>query len=60
MNHAVTLSHLRLGAAAAAILVLTGCATTANNPQDPLEGYNRAMFSFNDAVDRFYPGLVYK
>ncbi len=52
MNHAVTLSHLRLGAAAAAILVLTGCATTANNPQDPLEGYNRAMFTFNDAVDR--------
>jgi len=52
MNYAVTLSHLRLGAAAAAILVLTGCATTASNPQDPLEGYNRAMFSFNDAVDR--------
>ncbi|HAB65718.1 MAG TPA: ABC transporter, partial [Pseudomonas sp.] len=37
MNYAVTLSHLRLGAAAAAILVLTGCATTASNPQDPLE-----------------------
>ncbi|MGH8854750.1 MAG: MlaA family lipoprotein, partial [Telluria sp.] len=27
------------------------CAT-AQNPQDPLEKYNRAMFSFNDAVDR--------
>ena len=37
-------------AAAAAMLALTGCAST--NPQDPLEGYNRAVFSFNDAVDR--------
>src|SRR5690606_15484148 len=38
-------------------LLLGGCAST--NPQadgddnrDPLEGYNRAMFSFNDSVDR--------
>lgn len=38
---------------AAALLTLSaGCATTASNPQDPLEGYNRAMFSFNDGVDR--------
>lgn len=28
------------------------CATTAHNPVDPLEGYNRAMFSFNDKLDR--------
>ena len=52
MNNAVMLSRLRACAAAAAVLVLTGCATTASNPQDPLEGYNRAVFSFNDAVDR--------
>ena len=26
----------------AAVLLLTGCATS-NNPKDPLEGYNRAM-----------------
>lgn len=52
MNYTNTLSHMRLCAAAAAVLVLTGCATTANNPQDPLEGYNRAVYSFNDAVDR--------
>lgn len=52
MKHTVTLSRLRACAAAAAVLVLSGCATTANNPQDPLEGYNRAVFSFNDAVDR--------
>lgn len=29
----------------------TGCATTAN-PNDPLEGYNRAMFGFNEQVDK--------
>lgn len=33
-------------------LVLTGCASTANNPKDPWEGYNRAIYSFNDTVDR--------
>ncbi|RZJ85296.1 MAG: VacJ family lipoprotein [Massilia sp.] len=38
-------------AAIAAALLLTGCATT-KNPQDPLEGYNRAVYTFNDAVDR--------
>lgn len=32
-------------------LALSGCATT-RNPQDPLEGFNRAMFTFNDAVDK--------
>ena len=30
---------------------LTGCAST-NTPGDPLEGMNRAVFSFNDTVDR--------
>ncbi len=33
------------------VLLGSGCATT-NNPDDPLEGYNRAMFSFNDTADR--------
>lgn len=33
------------------VLLATGCATT-NNPDDPLEGFNRAMFTFNDAADR--------
>jgi len=32
-------------------LLLGGCATT-NNPNDPFEKFNRAMFTFNDAVDR--------
>jgi phospholipid-binding lipoprotein MlaA len=31
-------------------LALGGCAT-GNNPQDPFEGFNRAMFKFNDALD---------
>jgi phospholipid-binding lipoprotein MlaA len=31
---------------------LTGCATPPRNPQDPLEGFNRAMFNFNDKVDQ--------
>lgn len=38
---------LALGAA----VLLSGCATTAN-PKDPFEKFNRAMFSFNDTVDR--------
>ncbi|MCX7896986.1 MAG: VacJ family lipoprotein [Rhodocyclaceae bacterium] len=29
---------------------LTGCAST-GNPKDPLEGFNRAMFAFNEGLD---------
>jgi phospholipid-binding lipoprotein MlaA len=42
----------RLGAIALAAAALTGCASTSNNPNDPLEGFNRTMFSFNDTVDK--------
>ena len=31
---------------------LGGCATTANPIDDPLEGYNRAMFGFNEQLDK--------
>ena len=31
---------------------LGGCATTGGNSNDPLESYNRAMFGFNDGVDK--------
>jgi phospholipid-binding lipoprotein MlaA len=32
---------------------VSGCATTAaDHPQDPFEGFNRAMFSFNDGLDQ--------
>lgn len=30
---------------------LGGCATTANNPKDPFEGFNRVMFSVNEGID---------
>jgi phospholipid-binding lipoprotein MlaA len=29
-----------------------GCATTANDARDPFEGFNRAMYSFNDGFDQ--------
>jgi len=38
----------------AVLACLGGCATTGYNPNDPLEGYNRAMFGFNDGVDRAF------
>lgn len=44
--------RLLLSALATLMLVgLTGCATTANNPKDPYEGFNRAMFSVNEGID---------
>jgi phospholipid-binding lipoprotein MlaA len=42
----------RVAPLAMAAVFLGGCATTARNPDDPLEGYNRAMFSFNEQVDK--------
>ena len=38
--------------ATALLAGLSGCASTANNPKDPIEGFNRAMFSFNDGLDK--------
>lgn len=53
MTHVLrTARRVPASAAVAAMLMLTGCASTATNPQDPFEGYNRAVFRFNDAVDR--------
>ena len=42
---------LRAALAACALAAAAGCATTASDPRDPLEGYNRAMQSFNDFAD---------
>jgi len=39
-----------LAVSLAAVSVLGGCATS-GNPKDPIEGFNRAMFSFNDGLD---------
>lgn len=41
----------RVVVAAIAISALGGCATTANNPKDPYEGFNRAMFAVNEGLD---------
>ena len=35
----------------AAIGLLSGCATTANNPKDPLEGANRVMYDVHRGID---------
>ena len=32
---------------------LCGCATTAKDPQDPLEGWNRGVQTFNDNLDNY-------
>lgn len=37
--------------AVAVACLLGGCATS-GNPKDPIEGFNRAMFGFNEAVDK--------
>ncbi|MEY3201061.1 MAG: hypothetical protein RIR70_611 [Pseudomonadota bacterium] len=41
----------RSAALLAACALLSACASTAN-PRDPLESYNRAMFGFNEDVDK--------
>jgi len=35
-----------------ASLALGGCASTAHNPKDPFESFNRSMYQFNDTVDK--------
>ena len=32
---------------------LNGCATTATNPDDPWEGWNRGTMEFNDTIDEY-------
>ncbi|MET3130360.1 phospholipid-binding lipoprotein MlaA [Oxalobacteraceae bacterium GrIS 1.11] len=41
----------RIGLTLAIATAMSGCATS-SNPKDPLEGFNRAMFKFNDTVDK--------
>lgn len=40
----------QLGVAACAAVFLAGCATS-GNPKDPIEGFNRAMYSVHDGID---------
>lgn len=39
-------------AAVASAWLLSGCASTSGDPRDPIEGFNRAMFSFNEGLDK--------
>lgn len=45
------MSWKRWGAALVLAAGVSGCATTADRSQDPLEPFNRAMFQFNDGLD---------
>jgi phospholipid-binding lipoprotein MlaA len=46
------LARARSALLAALLAASAGCATTGNgDPRDPLEGFNRAMFAFNDGFD---------
>ncbi len=38
-------------AAALVLALAAGCATTNGDPRDPLEGFNRSMYAFNEAFD---------
>ncbi len=49
-----TLTSIYRAGLLATLLIVSGCATTtqSGDVNDPLEGYNRAMYSFNDHADR--------
>jgi phospholipid-binding lipoprotein MlaA len=48
---AFLMAPLRLLLALAVFAQLAGCATS-GDPRDPIEGFNRAMFTFNDGLDK--------
>jgi len=52
MKNTLMQSGARIAAIALALAVLSGCATTHADPRDPLEPFNRAMFEFNDTLDK--------
>lgn len=45
--------HPRRSLWLALVLALAGCATTKNDPRDPLEGWNRRVQSLNDTMDDY-------
>jgi len=51
----ITLTSMFRAGLLASLLIVSGCATTgqSGDVNDPLEGYNRAMYSFNDHADTF-------
>ncbi len=46
--------RLKVTAVTMLIVVMTGCASTNgyNDPRDPIEGFNRVMFEFNEILDK--------
>ena len=52
MNNILSPSRATLVAFVSGVALLAGCTTRLANPDDPLESYNRAMFSFNERVDK--------
>jgi phospholipid-binding lipoprotein MlaA len=47
-------NKLRVMLITAAIVAMTGCASTSgySDPRDPIEGFNRVMFQFNEVLDK--------
>ncbi len=51
MNSKAMVKHLKSLLAAMAMAGLLGGCATSGNPKDPIEGFNRAMFAFNEGLD---------
>lgn len=51
MKTRITIQISKMALIAAAAGLLGGCATS-GNPKDPIEGFNRAMFGFNEGLDK--------
>lgn len=56
MTHSTSISRRTLNGGRLALVVVLGAAlggcATSGNPKDPLEGFNRAVFQFNDKLDQ--------
>ena len=51
MEQTQTAKRLRSAVLVVALAGLLGGCATSGNPKDPIEGFNRAMYGFNEAVD---------
>lgn len=51
MKCSITIRTAAVALAVGVAGMLGGCATS-GNPKDPIEGFNRAVFAFNDTVDK--------
>ncbi|MBU3988273.1 MAG: VacJ family lipoprotein, partial [Gammaproteobacteria bacterium] len=51
MKQTQTAKRLRSAVLLVALAGLLGGCATSGNPKDPIEGFNRAMYGFNEAVD---------